>query len=693
LWLIFIFKLHKVMMEAIKKEPKVDPLAIQLSDNTDRDEKNPLSEEENLLNLHVAGIKTECVDHSYDLTSEIKIEEMAMPTNFVAIKCKAEEELCDLGAVKDEMKLEVTAEENAILPDSLADIHNSAVSSNCEGFANEVHILTKHSLSSANNFPVNVSKKRFICSAGEKNFWNTGILRSDDVNTRKEKSFNCNVCGKCFSDHSNLIKHERRHTGEKPFKCDVCGKCFSDHSNLIKHERRHKDEKTFKCDTCGKCFSNQSNLNVHGRIHTGERPFKCNVCGKSFSLASSLKIHERLHTGEKPFKCEICGNCFSQSGNLKSHERLHTGEKPFKCYVCGKCFSHKCDLKDHQRQHIGERRYKCDVCGMCFLVSRNLKNHERMHTGEKPFKCDICGKCFSQRSNFRTHGRLHTGERPFLCNVCGKCFSDQSNLKKHNRLHTGQRPYKCDICGRCFSHSGHFKRHERLHIGGKSFICDICGKCFSEQSKFKSHCRLHTREGPFNFTIVQQSSHGQLNSSTVNSHMWNETKYPKSSNEIAAAVYFTLNSTEIPTNVNTNRILADGCGGQNRNTTRIGMFLKWLSGAPKNITEVELLFAIAGHIFIPPNRVFGNVEKQLKKTVTIIQPQGYIEVFKRFGTARKLVFDYPLYNWKSAVRKNIVTHREWHFKFNVAKRLIITRSKETVLLVRGGPHYRSDVKK
>ncbi|KAJ4425979.1 hypothetical protein ANN_27605 [Periplaneta americana] len=106
-------------MDVIKNEPEVDPLAIQWSDNTDRDEKKPLSEEGNLLDLHVAGIKTERVDHSYDLTSDIKIEETAMPTNFVTTKCKTEEELCHLDTIKDELKVEVTAEENEILTDSI----------------------------------------------------------------------------------------------------------------------------------------------------------------------------------------------------------------------------------------------------------------------------------------------------------------------------------------------------------------------------------------------------------------------------------------------------------------------------------------------------------------------------------------------------------------------------------------------
>ncbi|XP_069673274.1 uncharacterized protein [Periplaneta americana] len=102
------------MMEVIKMEVDVDPLAIQSSDNTNTDGKKPLLEEGHLLDLHMAGIKTESVDHTYDFTSGNKVEESAVASNFVTKKCKAEEKY-DVDAVKDELKLEVTAEENEIL--------------------------------------------------------------------------------------------------------------------------------------------------------------------------------------------------------------------------------------------------------------------------------------------------------------------------------------------------------------------------------------------------------------------------------------------------------------------------------------------------------------------------------------------------------------------------------------------------
>jgi hypothetical protein len=55
-------------------------------------------------------------------------------------------------------------------------------------------------------------------------------------------------------------------------------------------------------------------------------------------------------------------------------------------------------------------------------------------------------------------------------------------------------------------------------------------------------------------------------------------------------------------NKKTVRLIADGCGGQNKNSTVIGMCCLWLMSAPKHSEVIELLFSIAGHSFIPPDR-------------------------------------------------------------------------------------------
>ncbi|XP_069670721.1 zinc finger protein 723-like [Periplaneta americana] len=338
-------------MDIIKTEPDVDPLAIQTSDGIDTEEKKPLCQERNFLDL---GMNAERVNHSCDLPSGIKVEETAMPTNFVAVKCKAEDESSYLDTVKEEHMLEVMSSE-----ESNASTHDSSNSLEWDAIADEEDVIpqqignnyvslekptSKSSVQCFNNDErfrmearVQTSSHRNDCSVGSEAGGSSNEPRNSDRVLAPsyqlwphtgDNSFECGYCGMCFTRSGSLNTHARAHRGEKLFKCKDCGKCFAQSSHLNMHIRLHTGGIPFKCDACGKCFQYLSNLKTHLRMHTGEKPFKCNVCEKSFPYQASLKSHARIHTGERPFKCDICGKCFTQSGPLKKHVQLHGSVKP-----------------------------------------------------------------------------------------------------------------------------------------------------------------------------------------------------------------------------------------------------------------------------------------------------------------------------------------------------------------------------
>lgn len=69
-------------------------------------------------------------------------------------------------------------------------------------------------------------------------------------------------------------------------------------------------------------------------------------------------------------------------------------------------------------------------------------------------------------------------------------------------------------------------------------------------------------------------SHSELTQNNVFTYIWTEDVHAKGSNEISSALYHCLQNNIDFTDVEVLRLMANGCSGQNKNSTIIGMISK-----------------------------------------------------------------------------------------------------------------------
>lgn len=181
----------------------------------------------------------------------------------------------------------------------------------------------------------------------------------------------------------------------------------------------------------------------------------------------------------------------------------------------------------------------------------------------------------------------------------------------------------------------------------------------------------------YNFTIVVGHSKSQLNSENVFAYTWTEDLLPKASNEIASAVFHCLCTVvEKHEKVTSIRLVADGCSGQNKNSSVLGMASKYLMDhAPDRIKMIEIVFPIVGHSFLPPDRVFAQIEKKIKKVESIPGPDCYENFFKEQATVLHLGTDVQAMQWKEATGKILKTTTAMHFSIKKCKRFFIKKKQ------------------
>lgn len=195
----------------------------------------------------------------------------------------------------------------------------------------------------------------------------------------------------------------------------------------------------------------------------------------------------------------------------------------------------------------------------------------------------------------------------------------------------------------------------------------------------------------YNFTIAENVDEDQ----TLNfAYTWTEDQSKKGSNEIASAVCHKLMHTDFD-GIELVRMFSDGCGGQNKNVQMLCMASWWLvNKAPKSIKGMQLVFPVTGHSYLPPDRVFGRIEKDIRKEEEILAPAQYHEIMKKHETLLQLGQDWKVFDWKKYTVERFKSAASLPFKISQTKIFEIRKSNvPKTVEIKAEKYYRNSSSK
>ena len=331
--------------------------------------------------------------------------------------------------------------------------------------------------------------------------------RKDDHDGNVSK---CTVCNKLFPTRTKMVIHRRLHTGARPYRCDDCGKCYFEMSSLRKHiiKSKHKCKSAIferrkalsvkstvrhiPCEKCGRVLRDLKSLRSHMWLHDG---IDCKECGKAFKTDQALQHHMKLrHSERKPVKCRLMEN------KPKVIRRRYRKSKiPTNCPICRHETKH---YVRHMLTHLAEVPTMCKFCAKVLDNEEELKSHLESHSPDDIKVCDLCGKSFGSRGRLNEHKRVHLraalDQRPvFNCTQCNMGFLQEDQLQEHIECHTSNIDFKCVKCRETFSTTDQLKAHVLAHRGDLLPVnCPICNqscptKNWLSRHKVKKHCKNH----------------------------------------------------------------------------------------------------------------------------------------------------------------------------------------------------------
>ncbi len=156
-----------------------------------------------------------------------------------------------------------------------------------------------------------------------------------------------------------------------------------------------------------------------------------------------------------------------------------------------------------------------------------------------------------------------------------------------------------------------------------------------------------------NLTFVVHNQARKQRKRNVHIYKWLESESGKGSNEIVSALSHLFKNV-IEKRIATRRykrirFFCDSCPGQNKNSPMLVFLMQMMAKkeVKRYVREIEVIFPIRGHSYLPPDRVFGRIEKEQRKLSVVTTPAEYQTIDERYGTVYTYDDDWRVYDWKT----------------------------------------------
>jgi hypothetical protein len=138
----------------------------------------------------------------------------------------------------------------------------------------------------------------------------------------------------------------------------------------------------------------------------------------------------------------------------------------------------------------------------------------------------------------------------------------------------------------------------------------------------------------------------EMNTKNPKFYVWTEELAGRGALEVGSALLTHLKNLDL-VGISHIRLFCDGCGGQNRNVHILHAIFYWLKIlSPPEVKNITIIFPVRGHSFLPADRVFGRVEKILRRHPLITLKEDYIKLYAEVGEVKVLGEHWKIYDIK-----------------------------------------------